>query len=149
MELPATVTFDYPTPAALAAFVHSQLPQHATAETGGSTLPGWGSAPSRGGNRGRGRSSAAGRVVKGAAANSKQQRSVAILEQLADVVAGVLGAAVPPDQPLMEVSVCVQSPLLPLLLQLLCCKCSQHLPLLTWAPSGATFQLTLLFHVSA
>lgn len=102
VELPATVTFDYPTPAALAEFVHSQLPQLAEAVQEGSAPSGF--ATGQNGIRRRQRSGAAGRVVLVAAAAGQQQRSSAILAQLTDVVRGVLGAAVPPNQPLMEVS---------------------------------------------
>jgi acyl carrier protein len=98
VELSATVTFDYPTPAALAAYVHSQLPQPVAAKESSSAVPGWSLAPGQGGSRRRG---AAGRVTR-ATAGSKQQKAAAILAQLTDVAAGVLGAAVPPNQPLME-----------------------------------------------
>lgn len=103
VELPATVTFDYPNPAALAAFVHSQLPQPVagSAATEVSMATGWGATPAQGGSR-RHRHAGAGRVVT-ATVSSHQQQSAAILAQLSAVVTGVLGAAVPPNQPLMEV----------------------------------------------
>lgn len=106
VELPATVTFDYPNPAALAAFVHSQLPQPVagSAATEVSMATGWGATPAQGGSRRHRPAGAAGRVVK-ATVSSQRQQAAAILEQLSDVVTGVLGAAVPPNQPLMEVGV--------------------------------------------
>lgn len=103
VDLPATVTFDYPTPAALAAFVHSQLPQPSAAAEAGAGAgandvdAAWAPAVGR---RRRQRGAARSGAAQG---GGNQQCASAVTEQLSAVVAGVLGAAVPPEQPLMEV----------------------------------------------
>lgn len=106
VDLPATVTFDHPTPAALAAFVHAQLPQpaEAAAEQEGSSFDSWAAGPAAGSSRRR-RRAAGGRGGRKPAGNSvsKQEHAAAVLAQLSEVVTGVLGSAVPPEQPLMEV----------------------------------------------
>ena len=102
VDLPATVTFDHPTPAALAAFVHSVLPAPVTEVETASELAGV-SADLHAVPSARGR-----RLRRQAAAHPSQGTSTqhqaleTIMEQLQSVVAGVLGATVPPEQPLME-----------------------------------------------
>lgn len=106
VELPATVTFDYPTPAALAAYVHSQL---LPATTGAAATPeaaspigqgGWEASTPQGGRRGRLRPRADSSRL---AAASGRSRAAGVLQKLTEVAAGVLGAPPPADQPLMEV----------------------------------------------
>ena len=107
LDLPATVTFDYPTAAALAAFVHSQMPAPVEAGSSSGDATGAGSwqaaAADTHGNRVRRRQRFAGPPAGRSNGGGKQQRSAAVLQQLSEVVAGVLGVSVPPEQPLMEV----------------------------------------------
>lgn len=101
LDLPATATFDYPTPAALAAYVHSQMPEAVATDSSDvqEAEPGFGWGMARPAGR-RGQRA----HQRSAAAQKAPQRAAlpAILEQLEAVAAGVLGAAPPPEQPLME-----------------------------------------------
>lgn len=103
VDLPATVTFDHPTPASLAAFVHAQLPAEAAAEgsSGAAEDSGaWGAPSQPAARRARRRGAA---TATAAASTGSQARAAAVLQQLSEVAAGVLGSAPAPDQPLMEV----------------------------------------------
>ena len=81
IQVPATMAFDYPTPAALANFVASKQPQGAASPA--VTLQ----APRR-----------------ASAAVSGQIGRADLVDQLQGIVSQVLGAAVSSQQPLMEVS---------------------------------------------
>ena len=81
-ELPATLTFDYPSISALAGYLAAN---HAPA----SAASGAASAEQAG----------------PVAASSRELGLPAILEALQGIVAGMLGSDVPPDQPLMEAGV--------------------------------------------
>lgn len=106
VELPATVTFDYPTPAALAAFVHSQLlsVSKAAAATPEAAAPvgqgGWEASTPQGGRRNKLRPRADSSRL---ATADGRPRAAAVLQKLTAVAAGVLGGAPPAEQPLMEV----------------------------------------------
>jgi acyl carrier protein len=117
LDLPATAALDYPTPAALAAHVHAQLAAAAAdaaaaaADNGGGEgsdteatgLSGWGAwaAPWR-----ARRAAGAAAKASGQRGGTGRQREGAVLRQLEGIAAGVLGAAVSPQQPLMEASRC-------------------------------------------
>ena len=114
VDLPATVSFDHPTPAALAAFIYAQLPRgeagEAAAQEAGAGLDSWGASSSAGAptsKRGRRRGAAAPRGGKagsgGSSGAGKRAHAASVLARLSEVVAGVLGASVPAEQPLMEV----------------------------------------------
>lgn len=97
LDLPATATFDYPTSAALAAYVHGQLPgapsDSGEQEVGQQPVLGWGTTHTR---RPRRQQHAQARH------HAPQAALPAILEKLQEVVTGVLGVAPPTEQPLME-----------------------------------------------
>ena len=81
-ELPATLTFDYPSISALAGYLAAN---HAPASAGSGA--------------------AAAEQAGPVAASSRGLGLPAILEALQGIVAGMLGSDVPPDQPLMEAGV--------------------------------------------
>ena len=93
VDLPATVTFDHPTPLALGAFVHQQLAR--------SAVP----TPSAVQRRLPLRSLQATRLPTTTFPPAKVQpaSSAAVEAQLSDILRDVLGKAVEEDQPLMEV----------------------------------------------
>ena len=106
VDLPATVTFDYPTPAALAAYVHAALPASvAAAEPAEEAAwqaeqqPG---GHGRGGGRQRRRRAAAAAGSGSNGAQRPRRSHAAVLQQLSELVARVLGQEVLPDVPLME-----------------------------------------------
>ncbi|KAL4457258.1 hypothetical protein ABPG75_012123 [Micractinium tetrahymenae] len=105
VELPATVTFDYPTPASLAAYVHSQLlpASKAAAATPEALAPvgqgGWEASTPQGGRRGKLRPRADSSRL---ASSGGQSWAAAVLQKLTEMAAGVLGSPPPAEQPLME-----------------------------------------------
>ena len=100
VDLPATVTFDYPTAASLATFVHSQLPwpQAAGADSSAGDDVAWDVPTQPAARRRHGRAAAL--------RSRRQDHTPDILRQLRELAVGVLGSAPSPDQPLMEVSSC-------------------------------------------
>ena len=104
VALPATVTFDYPTPATLASFLHSVLVEAASAHNEGFDAHGRvGLSPTPRVLGARPRAAARhGRLVTHGG-RSVQEQVAAVMPKLKEVVFGVLGHSVPPEQPLMEV----------------------------------------------
>ena len=102
VDLSATATFDYPTPAALATHVCSQLATAAVVgvDTGPAHVSdGWDSQTAISRLRGlRGP-----RLGAGGASAPRSDGLAAVQQKLAGIAAGVVGRAVGADQPLMEV----------------------------------------------
>jgi acyl carrier protein len=89
IELPPTITFDYPTPAALAKFIAAQAPSGAL-DPGAMPADSPAAAPP-GGDA----------AVAPPAAAAAQQPPLSVLPDIMDIVAGVVGVAVGAEDPLM------------------------------------------------
>eukprot|EP00887_Chlorella_sp_A99_P003362 scaffold26.g3362.t1 len=99
VDLPATVTFDYPTASALSGLVHAQLAA-AVAQAPAADMSQSAAAPRL--QAGRRRLPRAAGASAGRAPRPQAEVLASTMQQVQSVVASVLGAEVAPDQPLME-----------------------------------------------